>query len=108
MLDERMPENEIRKWIWARKEIVDEAASDESFAALPPEEQDAKVVSLQLDLPEDVVTRCLSEQGSEEELSVLKARIADTFKYGKRIATRSLKKALAGYAHLKTETSDGE
>ena len=59
-MEEMLSEGEARKWVWRRKEIVDEVISSESFSKLPADEQDAKVISLQLDLDQASVNRCLA------------------------------------------------
>ena len=104
-MEETLTVNAARKWIWARKDIVDDMTSSDSFKALPAEEQDAVVISLQLDIPQESVKRCLANEGTEEEMATLRSRIAETFKYGKRSATRPLKMALAAHPEL---TSKGE
>lgn len=107
-MEEKLTENAARKWIWARKDIVDDMTSSESFKGLPPEEQDAIVISLQLDIPQESVKRCLANEGTEEEMATLRSRIAETFKYGKRSAIRPLKMALAAHAHLNPRRESGD
>ena len=104
-MEEMLSEGEARKWVWRRKEIVDEVISSESFSKLPADEQDAKVISLQLDLDQASVNRCLAQTASPEELATLRSRIAESFKYGKRAALRPLKTALSAHPYL---TSDGD
>ena len=102
-MEESLNENAVRKWIWARKDIVDDMTSSESFKALPAEEQDAIVISLQLDIPKETVKRCLAQTASPEELATLRSRIAESFKYGKRAALRPLKTALSAHPYLTLE-----
>ena len=102
-MEEMLNEGEARKWVWRRKGIVDEAISSESFSKLSAEEQDAKVIALQLDLDQESVSRCLEQTASPEELAMLRARIAESFKYGKRAALRPLKTALSGHPYLTAE-----
>ena len=104
-MEDQMSENEIRKVIWRRKEIVDEVISRDSFSKLSAEEQDAKVIALLLDLDQESVNRCLAQTASPEELAMLRSRIADSFKYGKRAALRPLKTALSAHPYL---TSEGD
>ena len=107
-MEESLNENAVRKWIWARKDIVDDMTSSESFKALPAEEQDAIVISLQLDIPQESVKHCLAKEGTDEEMATLRSRIAETFKYGKRSAIRPLKMALAAHAHLSPRREFGD
>ena len=104
-MEEMLSEGEARKWVWRRKEIVDEVISSESFSKLPADEQDAKVISLQLDLDQASVNRCLAQTASPEELAMLRSQIAESFKYGKRAALRPLKTALSAHPYL---TSEGD
>ena len=102
-MEDHLSENEIRKVIWRRKELVDEKIATESFAKLPAAEQDAKVIALQLDLDQESVNRCLAQTASPEELTTLRSRIAESFKYGKRAALRPLKTALSAHPYLTSE-----
>ena len=104
-MEEMLSEGEARKWVWRRKEIVDEVISSDSFLKLSAEEQDAKVIALQLDLNQESVNRCLAQTASPEDLAMLRARIAKSFKYGKRAALRPLKTALSAHPYL---TSEGD
>ena len=100
---EMLNECEARKWVWRRKEIVDEEVSSDSFLKLSSDEQDAKVIALQLDLDQESVNRCLAQTASPEELAMLRSRIAESFKYGKRAALRPLKAALFTHPYLTSE-----
>ena len=104
-MEEMLNVGEARKWVWRRKEIVDEVISSDAFTRLSVDEQDAKVIALQLDLDQEAVNRCLSQTATPEELAMLRARIAKSFKYGKRAALRPLKTALSAHPYL---TSEGD
>lgn len=102
-MEDQLSENEIRKVIWRRKELVDEKIATESFAKLPAAEQDAEVISIQLNIDLKSVNRCLAGTATSEEMALLKSRIADAFKYGKRAALRPLKTALSAHPYLTSE-----
>ena len=102
-MEEMLNEGEARKWVWRRKEIVDEVISSDSFSKLSAEEQDAKVIALQLDLDQESVNRCLGQTATPEEMAMLRSRIAESFKYGKRAALRTLKTVLSAHPYLTSE-----
>ena len=102
-MEEMVNEGEVRKWVWRRKEIVDEVVSSESFSKLPADEQDAKVIALQLDLDQESVNRCLAQTAAAGKLTTLRSRIAKSFRCGKRAALRPLKTALSGHPYLTAE-----
>lgn len=98
-----MEEASIRKQIWERKDLVDAKVAEPEFLELPDDEQDAIVISLQLDMPLEAVKACVANTASEVLMTELKSRLAETFKYGKRKALRSLKEAISSHPHLTIE-----
>ena len=61
------------------------------------------MIALQLDLDQELVDRCLAQAASPEELATLRARITESFKFGKRAALRPLKTALSAHPYLTSE-----
>lgn len=96
-----MEETSVRKLIWDRKALVDAKIAEEGFLELPPEEQDALVLSLQLGVDLEVTRRCVADAASEEEIAAVRAKAAEAFQYGKRKALRSLRTAIANYPKLR-------
>ena len=98
-----MEEIAIRRLIWERRDAVDAKIADPAFLALPVDEQDAVVISAQLDVPLELVRRCVGNVAADDELATLRDRLVETFRYGKRKALRPLKVALAHHPHLQPE-----
>lgn len=98
-----MEESLIRKQIWERKDLVDAKVSEPEFLELSDDEQDAIVISLQLDMPLEVVKTCVTNTANDILMAELKSRIVEAFKFGKRKALRHLKEALSSHPHLKVE-----
>ena len=96
-----MEETSVRKIIWDRKAAVDAKIAEEGFLDLPPEEQDALVMSLQLGVDLEVVRRCVADTATEAELAEVRAKAAEAFQYGKRKALRALRTAIANYPKLR-------
>ena len=96
-----MDENLIRKRIWARKDAVDAKMAEAEFAAQSADEQDAWVLSLMLDIPMELVGRCLRGEAESGDMAVLWEEIDEVFRYGKRSALRPLKDVLARHETLK-------
>lgn len=94
-------ENEIRKQIWARKRAIDAKMAESGFDALPVGEQDAWVLSLMLDLPFDVASRCVRGESQVGERALLWEEIDEVFKYGQRSTLQPLKDVLARHETLK-------
>lgn len=101
-------ENVIRKLIWTRSEAVDAKIAEVGFEALAESQQDAWVLSLQLDMPMETAAACVeacqragdSEPADETVLADVRNKIAEAFKYGKRKALRTLKMAISRYPSL--------
>ena len=98
-----MTENSIRKQIWDRKARVDAKIAEPGFLELSDDEQDAAVIALQLDVPEDVAARCVADEATADEMTLLRERLSETFRFGKRKALRDLKEAILHHPHLKPE-----
>lgn len=86
-----MEESAIRRLIWERKDAVDAKIADPAFLALPADEQDAVVISVQLDVPLEVARRCVGNVAADDEMATLRNRLVETFRYGKRKALRPLR-----------------
>jgi len=94
-------ESSIRKLIWERKGAVDDKMSDPGFLELPVEEQDAWILALQLGLSHDAVADVLGgKSGGDVTVDLLRDRIAEAFRFGKRKALRELKNVLSRHAEL--------
>ncbi|MGN0855521.1 MAG: hypothetical protein ACI4R9_08385 [Kiritimatiellia bacterium] len=96
-----MDESSVRKLIWDRKAVVDAKIAEEGFLDLPPTEQDAQVLSLQLGIGLDVARRCVAGAAAEPEFAEVRAKAAEAFRYGKRKALRALRTAIANYPKLR-------
>jgi len=90
-----MNESEIRKAIWTRKDAVDAKMSEPGFVELPAEEQDAWVLSLQLDVPFEQAAACANGTASEAVAAEVRDKVAEAFKFGKRKALRPLKEVVS-------------
>ncbi|MCQ2390210.1 MAG: hypothetical protein MJ240_02200 [Kiritimatiellae bacterium] len=97
-------ENALRKRVWERRDAVDAKLAEEGFAALSPDERDAWVVSLQLEVPLEVALHGIAGSAQPDEKAQLHAALETTFKYGKRKALRALKDVLARHRELQKLT----
>lgn len=98
-------ENAIRKELWTRKDATEAKMSEPGFGALPVDEQDAWIMSLMLDVTLDQAKAFVVGGASAEVFEVVRGKIAEAFKCGKRRALRELKSALARHGQGSKEES---
>ena len=88
-------ESALRRAVWQRSDAVLAKMAEPGFEALPQNERDAWVVSLQLDVPYGQALACVDGTAAPEVLDGLRARAGRTFAYGKRKALRDLKEVIS-------------